>query len=262
MIKLSFQYYPDDLQHPDNQDFKRMRLREISSAINTLREQITAVGENITEVYLVSPSDFFDGKWLSADQKRKILKQWTSFIKNGFPENLFTNAIYEHLHLHCGYIAHYDRSGFYVEYWGAHARDLHRHAKEDAFILRSIPTAFYNWKSFLRQFTTWGEYRDINTAMMAVLKSELEVLLKDLIAEAHYHFEADNNSSYQLFLSEKQAIFARIHSLRKEADELEVKLASFTQDGHRSALERKYQQLFGEDFSVSTPAVSHQLSLI
>jgi hypothetical protein len=97
---------------------------------------------------------------------------------------------------------------------------------------------------------------------MSVLKSELETLMKDLIGEAGGHFEADSNSSYQLFLSEKQAIVLKVESLRKEADELEAKLASFTQDDHISALRQKYRQLFGDDFSVATPPLSHQLSLI
>ncbi|MHB8879915.1 MAG: hypothetical protein ACYC69_00235 [Thermodesulfovibrionales bacterium] len=260
MIKLSLQYYPDDLQQADNQDFKRMRLREISSGILTLRRQVQAVDEKITYHSPIQPAEFADSKWLSADEKRKILKQWTGFVKNGFPETSFTNSIYEHLHLHCGYIAHYNKHGFYGEYWGAYARDLHRHAKEDNFTLRPIPMAFYNWESFIRQFNIWGDYTDISTAMMIVLKTELEFLEKDLLREARGHFEADASNSYQLYLQEKQNIQARIESLRQEAAELENKLVILSEEAHRRAVESKYAELFGECFSADSSTA--QLFLI
>lgn len=60
---------------------------------------------------------FEDEKFLSKEQKGKILKNWIRFIKSGFKKGNFTDAIYQHLHLHCGFIAHYDRIGFYNEYF-------------------------------------------------------------------------------------------------------------------------------------------------
>ncbi len=116
MIRLSLQYYPDDLQDPDNREYKQMRLREISSGVGVLRRQIGAIEEKIAHRTQIQPAEFSDSKWLSGDEKRKILKQWTAFVKNGFAENLFTSSIYEHLHLHCGYIAHYNKQGYYGEY--------------------------------------------------------------------------------------------------------------------------------------------------
>ena len=263
MIRLSLQYYPDDLQHADNRDFKRMRLREISSGVATLRRQIAAVGEKISHHSPIQPAEFADSKWLSADEKRKVLKQWTAFVKNGFPETLFTRSIYEHLHLHCGYIAHYNKQGYYGEYWGAYAGDLHRHARENHFAVRPVPKAFYNWESFVRQFDIWGDYRDIGAAMMMVLKTELECLEGDLIKEARGHFEADAINAYQLYLAERQNIQARIESLRREAEELENGLAVLSEEDYRRTQEAKYIELFGEGFSVDSinPTVS-QLFLI
>ena len=263
MIRLSLQYYPEDLQKAENRDFKKMRLREISSSVGILRRQIGAVEEKIIREAQIPPAEFTDTKWLSADEKRKILRQWTSFVKNGFAETLFTGSIYEHLHLHCGYIAHYNKHGYYGEYWGAYARDLHRHAKEDNFSVRSVPAAFDNWKSFIRQFSIWGDYRDIGAAMMMVLKTELECLEVDLLKEARGHFEADAINAYQLYLAERQNIQARIESLHREAEELENGLAVLSEDDHRRTLEAKYIELFGEGFSVDSvnPTVS-QLFLI
>lgn len=260
MIKLSLQYYPDDLQQADSRDFKRMRLRELSSCIDILRGQIEAVEEKIRHKEQVQPTEFTDSKWLTADDKRKILKQWTGFVRNGFPETSFTNAVYEHLHLHCGYIAHYNKHGFYGEYWGAYARDLHRHATEDHFSVRTIPAAFYNWERFIRQFTIWGDYTDISTALMIVLKTELECLEKDLLMEVRGHFEADANNSYQLYLQEKQKIHLRIESLQQEASELENKVALLSEEEHRQAIEAKYAELFGECFSAASSTA--QLFLI
>ncbi|MDA8106103.1 MAG: hypothetical protein M0Z71_12090 [Nitrospiraceae bacterium] len=263
MIKLSLQYYPEDIQHADNRDFKRMRLREISSGVTTLKRQIAAVEEKTSHQREIQAAEFTDTKWLSSDEKRKVLKQWTSFVKNGFSESLFTSAIYDHLHLHCGYIAHYNKHGYYGEYWGAYAGDLHRHAREDRFSVRPVPKAFYNWESFVRQFDIWGDYRDIGAAMMMVLKAELECLEGDLIKEARGHFEADAINAYQLYLAERQNIQARIESLRREAEELENGLAVLSEEDHRRDLEAKYIQLFGEGFSVDSvnPTVS-QLFLI
>lgn len=78
MIRLSLQYYPDDLQHADNRDSKRTRLREISSGIATLRKQIEAVEEKTSHEREIGAAEFTDTKWLSSDEKRKVLKQWTS----------------------------------------------------------------------------------------------------------------------------------------------------------------------------------------
>jgi len=116
LVRLSLQYYPDDIADPEQRDFKRMRLREIESAVRTLREMITFVDDKTKGTALVQPAHFTDAHFLSADEKKSILKRWTSFVKNGFPENLFTDSVYTHLHLHCGYIAHYNRAGFYGEY--------------------------------------------------------------------------------------------------------------------------------------------------
>jgi len=56
-------------------------------------------------------------KFMTAEQKKRVLRQWDKFIEGGFSFHLFTDAIYQHLNLHCGFIAHYDRLRFYSTYW-------------------------------------------------------------------------------------------------------------------------------------------------
>jgi hypothetical protein len=80
-----------------------------------------------------------------------------SLVNNGTDEdkafNSFTNALYEHLHLHCGFIAHYNRMGFYQTYFNGDLEDI---------------------KTFLSHFVEDGEakpygytpdYDDINETM-------------------------------------------------------------------------------------------------
>jgi len=60
---------------------------------------------------------FSDSKFLSAKDKDKILKQWKRFLKTSFAKTTFPKALYEHLHLHCGFIAHYDKETFWRHYF-------------------------------------------------------------------------------------------------------------------------------------------------
>jgi len=105
-----------------------------------------------------------DAKFMTAHEKELVLKAWTSFFKNGLKFEHFTDRLYKHLSLHCSFIAHYDRSGFYHTYF-------------------SEPE---NTVTFLRQFDkdfdcvsveyggTWwltgDEYNDLNTAMCEAIE--------------------------------------------------------------------------------------------
>ena len=60
---------------------------------------------------------FKDVEFLTAKEKELILRSWTRFLKNGLRKEDFTKRLYEHLHLHCGFIAHYDIHGFYSTYF-------------------------------------------------------------------------------------------------------------------------------------------------
>lgn len=65
-----------------------------------------------------------DAKFMTAKEKGVVLKAWVLFMRpmaggKGAEElvRLFTDAIYKHLTLHCSFIAHYNRAGFFQHYF-------------------------------------------------------------------------------------------------------------------------------------------------
>jgi len=164
-------------------------------------------------------------EYISFDEKRKTLKHWISFIKNGFPFHLFTEAIYNHLHLHSGYIAHYNRLGFYETCWNP---DTIAYAKENSLEIRPVPEIFPHWENFLKQFEAWGEYRDLGLSMMFALKGELEILMDDLMTEAMEIYKHDMQNSYQLYLDRKAELRIIIAQLKEQTTKKEYELATLT----------------------------------
>jgi hypothetical protein len=64
-----------------------------------------------------SSPDFIDEPFMSGNEKKVVLNAWTRFLKNGCTFHDFTDALYRHLTLHCSFIAHYNRLGFYEFYF-------------------------------------------------------------------------------------------------------------------------------------------------
>ena len=62
---------------------------------------------------------FTDVRFMTARQKDRVLKDWRRFLRHGLKRQDFTKRLYEHLHLHCGFIAHYNLHGFYATYFEA-----------------------------------------------------------------------------------------------------------------------------------------------
>ena len=112
-------------------------------------------------------------KGMAANYVEKILKAWKRFIKNGFKWEHFTKALYEHLHLHCSFIAHYERLGFYQTYFGDPEDTL-------KFINQFVTGVSVEYNA-----TWWlhGEYADINEAMREVVKNSKDELISRLRTE-------------------------------------------------------------------------------
>ena len=136
---------------------------------------------------------FRDAEFMSARDKELVLKAWLRFLKNGLRFEDFTKRLYEHLHLHCSFIAHYNRAGFYAGYFERGedtARFLSQFDKRGEF--RSVE---YRWTLWLD-----GEYADLNRAMIEGGSKHIP----DLIEKAR--------------LSERQADIAEAQRLLRKHD--------------------------------------------
>jgi hypothetical protein len=123
--------------------------------------------------------EFKDVQFLTADDKRKIIKAWERFLKNGCRWEDFTERLYHHLMHHCGFIAHYSRAGFYDTYFTEPDGTAHFLSQFDARgELKSIEYGGTRWIS-----GPDGAYEDINRAMIDVgsqyIPSLIEVAKSD-----------------------------------------------------------------------------------
>lgn len=100
------------------------------------------------------------------------MKNWRAFLKYGLQKQHFTKRLYEHLHLHCGYIANFNIQGFYSTYFEA-GQDTEK---------------------FFEHFCTYtvgryganADYDDINAAMRQVYEEfKAEILSKAQADIAH-----------------------------------------------------------------------------
>lgn len=114
---------------------------------------------------------FTDVRYMSADEKTKILADWKRFTASGFERQFFTKSLYDHFHLHCGHIAHFDIYGFYAEWFCDPARRL-------AFIID-----FVNDHETGRLYMgAYSDYRDIGGA----LAEHMQPLVEPLTALAEH----------------------------------------------------------------------------
>lgn len=125
-----------------------------------------------------------DTKFMKAKEKELTVKQFKRFVKSLIEDRgkvfvdkynneldltftYFTKRVYEHLHLHFGFIAHYDRLGFYGTYFNGDVKDL------KTFLSHFIDLETKEIKPY---FYT-DEYADINTAFSEVLQEKICDLL-------------------------------------------------------------------------------------
>ena len=117
-----------------------------------------------------------DTEFMKADEKELVLKQWRTFLRKlleadleqqtgadygYFPSSLdkpFTDRLYKHLSLHCGFIAHYNRRGFLSARFGSAEA-----------IRETLHQLDASWP--------YPGFRDLNEAMKAELKGITNQLL-------------------------------------------------------------------------------------
>jgi len=204
---------------------------------------------------------FEDAKFMSAAEKKKIYKGFVSFLNNHFKHTNFNKGIYQHCHLHCGFIAHYNINGFYGEYFSAAATfqkiafNVEKQPSEyDGYYVGSTAYegidslkakhAFYR---LYEELTTSedglgdfygafsgrrgymgasmdGDYGDLNTAIKDAFCSYLEEW-EELITKAMSAFEAfSKDEDTKQLQSQKEEALAQAKALQQKAMELEAQL--------------------------------------
>ncbi len=113
-----------------------------------------------------SISDFETVQFLTAVQKFKAYKKFKSVIKKR-DINLMDKNLYQHLNLHCGYIAHYDINGFRATYEDPH--DFLRFC--NYFIKHNSKNAMWG---------VMAEYRDINYAMSEIVEQHIDGIRQEV----------------------------------------------------------------------------------
>lgn len=88
---------------------------------------------------------FTDEKWMSAEQKYKVLRDWQGFIRNGFQYEDFSDALYQHLIRHASFIAHFNRHTFWQVYFNNTFGYFARFINQFGGDLRSAELAFDDW---------------------------------------------------------------------------------------------------------------------
>jgi len=238
---LSLEHYPED--YLDSHSHREKRKFEIADTLEAVKKQIDIIDSKIVRFDI--PKVMSDGQFLSAGDKQKILKQWKTFVHSGVQPEKFTKSIYNHLHLNCGFIAHYDRSGFYYTYWND---EVVRFSEKNGYETVPAPKTFFEWERFLKAFSIWGEYSDINLAMIVVLWDELRMMKDRLISEAKEIYKYEVTNAYACMDKERELIEEEILSLQEEIQEKKHQLDQLTPEKYTEMLTSDFRDLFGDEF--------------
>jgi hypothetical protein len=139
---------------------------------------------------IIRASTFRDAQFMSADEKRRVLRAWIRFVKGDCAFEQFTKALYNHLIQHCSFIAHYNRGGFYATYFqepDATQRFLDQFDRAKECVSIEYGTSWWLGDD-------GGDYHDINNAMVDAIEDLLPGLRRTLadreLAKAEEQFHA------------------------------------------------------------------------
>ena len=129
----------------------------------------------------INTEHFTDAEFMTAAEKSNVLKAWHRFLRSGFEFRQFTKALYTHLIMHCSFIAHYNRTGFYGTYF-KHPEDTERFFDQFDH-LKGCVSVEYGMTYWIQGGNdVCAQYYDINNAMVDVLEPYLPEMRKALRA--------------------------------------------------------------------------------
>ncbi len=256
IIGLSLECYP--VNYIQDHLLKEKRKTLLANTIDELEKQLRQIEAKMGD-YNTSPI-MKDAKVLSVKGKSLILKSWHTFLKSGFEPSRFTQKIYNHLHRHCGFLAQHDKNGFYYSYWND---ELNKHSLKHRYEVVPAPVAFFEWESFMKNFRIWGDYIDINVAMMIVLHYELLKLSENLIAEVKEVYRQEMLYARNRMIIEQECLQTDIHCMNEDLQDKKDELNNISPESYLQELKSDYQDLFGyEIFSLlEGPEASQQFSI-
>lgn len=126
--------------------------------------------------------EFKDTKFMTALEKRKVLRQWELFLKSGLQRKKFTKSLYHHLIQHCSFIAHYDLAGFYSTYFeeGEDTVRFLSQFDDRNGLPQSVEYGGIGWIAW----DGTSDYHDINRAMCVVARKYIpNLVLKSTSAQ-------------------------------------------------------------------------------
>jgi hypothetical protein len=109
---------------------------------------------------------FTDAQFMTAQEKGLVLRDWERFLRHGLRKAHFTRRLYEHLHLHCGFIAHYNIHGFYSTCFEA-GQDIERFFEH-----------FCSYTAL--NFGAYAEYDDLHVVMREAFQTHKAAITKQL----------------------------------------------------------------------------------
>ena len=113
----------------------------------------------------ITKEQFKETKFMSKLEKYQIAKHFKRFVENGFKLQDFNKKVYEHLHLHNGFIAHYNINGFYHEYFNGNKNDLKRFVES----LINVNGLTFEDKYNYSNVSNNANYGDLNKVLADIL---------------------------------------------------------------------------------------------
>lgn len=187
-------------------------------------------------------------QFISDLEKAKVYVNFVSFLNNHFSYSTFKKNLYQHFHLHCGFIAHYNINGFYGEYFETAAKyhqivnnvtppqseycgiDMRKPNISDGEAFYAMYEEINGSRNGLGEFidtlknSRSGDYSDLNTAIREAIYEYLEIW-REKIREAVKAFDQfSKNEDIKKLKEEKEDAKQKAKELLEKANEIERKM--------------------------------------
>ncbi len=135
-------------------------------------------------------SMFTATEFSTAEEKAKLGNQLLVFIDAGFPESKFTKALYNTLHLHFGFIAHYNQSGFWATYFTNTVDKIEflKHILENP----CYGSPAYTWSDVERAVKVALKSKGVLARYQALNSEEIEQSERRMLARLKAKYEPEN----------------------------------------------------------------------